>query len=351
VYSKFLLEYAAFLSLADMGKDLPEYEEIPVPLRMPRAVGKPYYEMLDTLLKFMKEDRKSARKILSAYLNLLTAYPDQPYGQQPILHPDDGSPIVEPPDVSDFDTELPKDEATLDIVRKKVSAGERVLIYTNWTRLDTQEKLKKLLTEEGYRAEILPAKVKPEKRERWVNECVAKGVQALIVNPALVETGLDLIDFTTLIFYDTGYKLFTLRQASRRSWRINQTFPRIEVHMLYYMDTLQHKAIKLMATKLAVAGIIEGGFSEEGLAAMSQCEDMTTQMAKELMLGIKDSVEDVSSAFKRMARIRQKDTGGIPVAFSADPVDICAVERGMAPIVEFTFAAPSIKDSPVKTPK
>ena len=92
----------------------------------------------------------------------------------------------------------------------------------------------------------------------------------------LVQTGLDLNAFTTLIFYDTGYKLFTLRQASRRSWRINQTAPRVEVYMFYYRDTMQHKAIKLMASKLAVAGIIEGSFSEEGLAAMSECEDMTT---------------------------------------------------------------------------
>ncbi len=46
--------------------------------------------------------------------------------------------------------------------------------------------------------------------------------------------------------------------------------------MFYYRDTMQHKAIKLMASKLAVAGIIEGSFSEEGLAAMSECEDMTT---------------------------------------------------------------------------
>ena len=94
-----------------------------------------------------------------------------------------------------------------------------------------------------------------------------------------MQTGLDLNAFTTLIFYDTGYKLFTLRQASRRSWRINQTAPRVEVYMFYYRDTMQHKAIKLMASKLAVAGIIEGSFSEEGLAAMSECEDMPPPFA------------------------------------------------------------------------
>jgi hypothetical protein len=337
VYSRFLLEHAAFLSLSDMGKDLPDYEEIPVPVHMPPDVSKPYFNMHDNLKNFMKDDRKSAKRIMSAYLNLLTAYPDQPYGQPPIIHPVSGSVIVEPPDTADFDTILPKDKAALDIVKRKVGAGERVLIYTNWTRLDTQRKLLKLATEAGYHAEILPSTVKPEKRERWVDDCVARGAQVLITNPALVETGLDLIPFTTLIFYDTGYKLFTLRQASRRSWRINQTYPRIEVYMIYYTNTMQHKAMKLMASKLAVAGIIEGGFSEEGLAAMSQCDDMTSQMAKELMLGIKDNVEDVSAAFKRMSVTKRQ---GYPLAiFTDEKVKIGSAKHGGSQIVEFTFEA------------
>lgn len=73
--------------------------------------------------------------------------------------------------------------------------------------------------------------------------------------------------------------------------------------MLYYADTMQAKAMKLMASKLAVAGLIEGTFSEEGLAAMSDVQDMTSQMAKELMLGIKDNVEDIAVTFKKMAII------------------------------------------------
>ena len=64
---------------------------------------------------------------------------------------------------------------------------------------------------------------------------------------------------------------------------------------------MQQKCLKLMASKLAVAGLIEGNFSEEGLAAMSDMQDMTSQMAKELMLGIRDNVEDIASAFKKMA--------------------------------------------------
>ena len=158
-----------------------------------------------------------------------------------------------------------------------------------------------MLTDEGYRTEILTDKIKTTDREDWVQKKLAAGMQVLIVNPSLVETGLDLNAFTTLVFYSMGYKLFTLRQASRRSWRINQKAPAVKVYMLYYEDTMQQKCLKLMASKLAVAGLIEGNFSEEGLAAMSDVQDMTSQMAKELMLGIRDNVEDIAAAFRKMA--------------------------------------------------
>lgn len=188
-------------------------------------------------------------------------------------------------------------------MQQKVEDGERVLIYTSWTRTDSQQKLLKLLRENGYRTEILTKQIPTEKREEWVDKRVKSGLQVLITNPRCVETGLDLNAFTTIIYYSMGYNLFTLRQASRRSWRINQTAPKVEVYMFYYANTMQAKAMKLMASKLAVAGIIEGTFSEEGLAAMSDVKDLTSQMAKELAAGIRDNVEDIAAAFKKMAII------------------------------------------------
>jgi hypothetical protein len=335
VYSRFLLEHAVFLSLSDMGKELPEYEEIPVALRMPKEVATAYFSVRETLVKFMKSDRKAARKIMSAYLNLLMCYPDQPYGLPPVLHPTDGFPIVIPPDAAVPGTVLPKDETVMKIASEKLDRGERVLVYTNRTGIGTQEKLLKLFSEAGYEARILSASVKPSVREEWIEKRLGEGMRVLIANPTIVETGLDLNAFTALIFYDTGTKLFTMRQASRRSWRINQTAPRVEVYMLYYADTMQHKLLKLMGTKLAVAAIIEGGFSEEGLAAMSQCEDLTTLMAKELMLGIKDSVEDVSASFRRMSSAGRFRA---PVIFTDVPVKISANAASDAEI-EFTFSA------------
>ena len=126
VFSRFLLEYTAFLSLTDMGKDLPDYEEIPIPLEMPAVVHKAYKKAEFILQNTLKSDRKAANKLLSAYLNLLTVYPDQPYDQPDILDPfSEGKVVlVHPENTADFDTILPKKEKTLEIVREKIATGE-----------------------------------------------------------------------------------------------------------------------------------------------------------------------------------------------------------------------------------
>ena len=308
VYSRFLLENGVFLPLMDMGKDLPEYEEIPVPLRLPENQQRAYDDLEHAFHEIFKdrsrEGRKLARKLLSVSLNLMMAYPDQPYGHEPVLHPVTRDPLVVPQSSGGPDEETEKDRQTLDIIRRKVDCGERVLLYVNWVRLDSRTRLKRFLTDAGVRAEIMEDTVPPRGREEWVANHLRQGMQVMITNPGLVETGLDLNDFTTLIFYDMAFKLFTFRQASRRSWRINQTAPRVEVHILYYRNTMQERAVRLMASKLAVAGVIEGGMlTDEGLAAMSESEDMTSALARELAEGIRheDAVEDIAASFRKMA--------------------------------------------------
>ena len=175
VFSRFLLEYTAFLSLSDMGKDLPSYEEIPAALDMPEDVGECYQAVQNVLQKVLKNDRKAAQKILSAYLNLLTVYPDQPYDQPEVIHPITGMPIVTPKSCGDFSRLFPKEEKVLELVRQKTANGERVLIYTSWTRTDSQRKLLKLMQENGYRTEILAPQITTEKREEWVDRAECRG--------------------------------------------------------------------------------------------------------------------------------------------------------------------------------
>ena len=339
VYSRFLMDSAAFLSLNDMGKDLPEYEEIPVPLHMNEDVAREYHRIEGQFIEILRTRKDIAQKILSSYLGLLTVYPDQPYNHKPVVHPIFGNDLVVPRDTSSFNELHEKDESVLDVVRRKVAEGGRVLVYTSWTRIDTQEKLSKLLTEEGFRVAILTAAVSASKREAWVEKQVKSGIDVLITNASLIETGLCLNDFTTLYYYNVSYNLFTLRQSSRRSWRINQCAPRVEVYFSYYDGTMQHRAIRLMASKLSVAQIIEGSnFTDEGLASMSHVSDLTSALARELTSGIKNEVEDLSEIFRKMAILKpdmpevEPDTGIIGEA----------VDVAITPVLDFDIvSAPS----------
>jgi hypothetical protein len=63
-----------------MGKDLPEYEEMPIQLQMNEDVAKEYRRLEGHFRDILRTEKDIAKKLLSAYLGLLTVYPDQPYG-------------------------------------------------------------------------------------------------------------------------------------------------------------------------------------------------------------------------------------------------------------------------------
>ena len=84
---------------------------------------------------------------------------------------------------------------------------------------------------------------------------------------------------------------------------------------------------------------------------MSECEDMTTLMAKELMLGIKDSVEDVASLFKRMAVLKPQPMAGPappgPPASPALPAPPEGRENGPPPTEPTALLPPPLELSAV----
>ncbi len=91
------------------------------------------------------------------------------------------------------------------------------------------------------------------------------GVDILVCHPRLVQTGLDLVDFPTIVWFEADYSVYTMRQASRRSWRIDQTQP-VQVVFMAYRNTLQADALKLVAKKLQSSLAVEGELPEDGLA-------------------------------------------------------------------------------------
>ena len=331
------MNQAVFLSLNDMGKQLPEYEEIPVELQLPEDVLTEYQRIEEKFTNVMKRQRDIAMKVMSAFMSLLTVYPDQPYGMKPVLDPYCEIPLVQALDRRDADKLNEKDLWLLEKVKEKIARHERVVIYTSWVRIDTQERLEKLFREHDINVCVLRASVPTVKREEWIEKQVENGVHVLITNPQLLETGLDLNDFTTLIYYNISYRLFTLRQSSRRSWRINQKAPRIEVYFLYFKNVMQHRAIRLMASKLAVAGVIEGNLTDEGLAAMSECQDLTTLLAQELTLGLKNETEDIGDVFKKMAFLKPNEEEAA-----------AEVIEGEAALLETIIEEPATESVPAK---
>ena len=133
---------------------------------------------------------------------------------------------------------------------------------------DITERLKKILGDAGLEAEVLKAaKVKAGEREEWIQSF--KG-DVLITHPRNVQTGLDLIQFPEVVWYQQDYSVYIVRQASRRSWRIGQKEP-VNVHHLYYKNTIQEKAITLNVKKLRAALLTEGELTDGQF--MEQIED------------------------------------------------------------------------------
>jgi hypothetical protein len=143
-------------------------------------------------------------------------------------------------------------------------------------------RLERILRQEGISCAIMRSNIDTSKREAWYERRLKEGVQVFIAHPRLVETGLDLLFAPTIIFYESGYSLHTLRQASRRSWRIGQNQP-VRVKFMCYEGTMQAKCLRLMGKKLLVALAMEGKFAGEGLQSLDEDDDMLTSMARELV--------------------------------------------------------------------
>ena len=301
VFSNHLIDKSVFLHLSDIALKLPAISEQVVCVEMDPELESAYMELEADLAKAMKEALvQGSKRLLGAYLNNLLCYPDKPFDNPPITDPKTRDLPVEEQKIIAFPMELPKsvtyakENQLVHLVKTEVKKVRKCFIFATYTGTkDITLRLKEILEKEGLRVEILRSTVKPELREDWVTNKVNQGVDAIIANPKLVETGLDLLDFPTIIFHQTGYSVYTLRQASRRSWRIGQD-RNVKVYYLFYKGTIQEKALQLMGSKMEASLAIEGKFSEEGLMAMTQGEDMSTALAKALVDGIEvEGAEDI----------------------------------------------------------
>jgi len=188
-----------------------------------------------------------------------------------------------------------KEHALIADIKDELRQGRRCQVYATYTgEKDVTMRLQTVLEREGIRTAVLRSSVATDKREDWYDRQLKAGVEVIICHPKLVETGLDLLTFPTLYFYETGYSLHTLRQASRRSWRIGQRLP-VHVKFVTYAGTMQETCLRLMGKKMLVALMMEGKFTGEGLQALDTDEDLMSAMARELVekAGVGESADAV----------------------------------------------------------
>lgn len=175
----------------------------------------------------------------------------------------------------DYDPEGPtnKEARMIEIITQNKAVGRKVLVYVTFTdKRDCAARMAKVFGEAGINAVVLGKQVSAAKREQWIFDQVASGVDVVITNPERVKEGYDLIMFPTIIMAQPTLNLFTHRQSMARAYRPGQ---KQEVHhyFLAYENTIQENLLVLAASKLDSALLAEGNLQESALLGISESQD------------------------------------------------------------------------------
>jgi ribosomal protein S27AE len=264
-----------FARLTDLGYALPPVSEQIIRLAMtqPQAAQ---YVWLDTTLTNLYREAKANGDVglLSVWLQNVLARPNSCFreervvrginqgGNRRILVPVEAiqqgvcRPIVLSP-VIGAEAWLSKESWLASFCQAEIAARRKTLVYLRQTGTrDIQPRLAQALQAVGLRALILPDGVAARQREAWIADHAAD-LDVLLVNPRKVETGLDLVAFATVVFYEIEYSLASFWQAMRRVWRLGQTQP-VKIAYAVYQHTMEEAGLALLGQKLRAAQLLYG---------------------------------------------------------------------------------------------
>jgi hypothetical protein len=333
----YLVPSVVFTTLADLGYQLPPYTEELVQIPMLKAQAGQYRAIDDALSAQMRE--KGRGRYLALWLQWLLNRPDTAFrleqvvgqitvewsGRQRVTQEVDFGPVE--PVVKDGHL-LPKEKWLADACKAELAAGRRVLVYVRLTgERDIQPRLAEVLRAAGVQAEILRHDVPPRKRMEWVEHRLP---DVLIVNPRLVETGVNLIAYPTVIFDQIDYSLFTVWQAVRRTWRLGQEQP-VKVIFLTYTMTgsvdpcMEERAVALVGEKIAAAQLLYG--EEVSGAIVPDVEDSILEELAQDALSHR-AIPHLEAIFARENRGTISPLGSPTAPSGAIPVPAFAREGG-----------------------
>jgi len=278
-----VLDHAIFFSLADLGKALPDYEEIALPVEMDSDTYDQYdrtrQQLKDYLIQRKWEGDTSFR---GAYLQWAMGWVNTPFRPTEVIHnikhPITGEKhphvVTQIPSYGE-DRIYAKEQALIDLLRDELAAGRPCVVYLRQTATkDIQPRIEALIRQHvpGAVPYILKNTVQAERREKVIEGQIAAGVNVVICNPELVKTGLDLIHFPTLIFHEITFNLGTMMQAAARAYRLNQTHGHCKTYYIFAEGTMEHTAVQLMSRKQRAAKLLTGDIGLTGLDALTEGE-------------------------------------------------------------------------------
>jgi SNF2 family DNA or RNA helicase len=283
---RYVLPNTVFLKLKDIGqKVLPPYEERFIDVAMIPAQQAAYDAMSRSLVQILKQALAlKDSTLLGVVMNVLLAWPDCCFRMEVVRHPRTKALLYTQKAIFEEGETSPKEAELLRICKEEKADGRRVLAYSIYSGTrDTTARLKALLETNGLKVAVLRASVDASKREDWVADQVERGIDVMICNPELVKTGLDLLEFPTIVFMQSGYNVYTVQQAARRSWRIGQKNA-VKVLFLGYAGSSQMECLRLMAKKIAVSQSTSGDMPDSGLDVLNDAGDsLEVALAKKLL--------------------------------------------------------------------
>jgi len=353
-----LLKSCIFMRITDLGFKLPPYDEHIIHIPMDETQAEQYKALNDILMEFIAtswdssgRDRAVAQKLLGVWLQNCLGRVNSGFRPETVMYsvtkeiklpvPVRASnldklagfdEVTNPPLVADFLAKvpagtfkeddivlwpdfygeyalhlppvvpegalLPKEQWLVDYCLTEQQQQRKVLVYVRQTGTrDIQPRIRSMLEEVGLRAVILPDSVSPKKREQWIRD-QADEIDVLITNPRKVETGLDLVMFSTAIFYEIEYSLFTIWQAMRRVWRLGQTQP-VKVLFPIYADSMESAALALMGRKMQAALLLYGDNAASAITdEAGGSGDFTAELAAKILEGEVLSSDGITGLLK-----------------------------------------------------
>ncbi len=187
-----IIDHTIFVGLKDIGRVMPEFTEIPVPITMDGDMATHYHRAKDKLSTYLFQCRMEGdASFLGRYLQTLLAWPTAPFRAEKVIHKrrfDRESdhfieiPVHDMPGLGE-DRLYPKEAWLVELIRAELAEGRKVGVFLRQTRTrDIQPRLEQLIREHVPTAQpfILKGNVAPERREKLVLQQLEAGCNVLL---------------------------------------------------------------------------------------------------------------------------------------------------------------------------